>query len=287
METRYNLRGSKECHIPVQLASDAEFLAASRESLDPQHSGQVFSGQSDSGTDIDISGLLDISNQDLSFSDSDSVNHGTAVGGNGGPKASGSNPVHVDQNMINQQILAQLNVLGNRLNSIEKNSLQSTGKKTNDTSKIKRSKCDSKAHVPCNRDQVTGMATPSIPAVGNHEAKSQEEVQARLKHLVDNAKPGKDRIKSQRGGSVEVLVANRVKWPHEYVLSGHTKDRIMYNQLSPLQWMAGFCRTIREESDPKNKEFMLDYAINLLDDATDFSWASAKACHAVLLCRME
>ena len=66
-------------------------------------------------------------------------------------------------------------------------------------------------------------ATPSIPSVGNlpsleqfkHEAKIQEEVQARLKHLVDNAKPGKDRIKSQRGGSVEVLIANRVKWPHE------------------------------------------------------------------------
>ena len=37
----------------------------------------------------------------------------------------------------------------------------------------------------------------------------------------------------------------------------------------------------------KNKEFMLDYVINLLDDATVFSWASAKACHAVLLCRME
>ena len=102
------------------------------------------------------------------------------------------------------------------------------------------------------------MATPSIPSVGHlpsleqlkHEAKIQEEVQARLKHLVDNAKPGRDKIKSQRGGSVEVFVANRVKWPHEYVLSGNTKDRITYNQLSPIQWMAGFCRTIREESYP-------------------------------------
>ena len=51
--------------------------------------------------------------------------------------------------------------------------------------------------------------------------------------------------------------------------------------------MAGFCRTIREESDLKIREFILDYVINLLDDATDFSWAFAKACHAVLLCRME
>ena len=32
---------------------------------------------------------------------------------------------------------------------------------------------------------------------------------------------------------------------------------------------------------------MLDYVIDLLDDATDFSWASAKASHTVLLCHME
>ena len=32
---------------------------------------------------------------------------------------------------------------------------------------------------------------------------------------------------------------------------------------------------------------MLDYVINLLDDSTDFSWASAKASHVVLLCHME
>ena len=32
---------------------------------------------------------------------------------------------------------------------------------------------------------------------------------------------------------------------------------------------------------------MLDYLISLLDDANDFSWTSAKASHAVLLCRME
>ena len=71
------------------------------------------------------------------------------------------------------------------------------------------------------------------------------------------------------------------------MLSGQNKDRVTYNQLSPVQWMAGFCRTIREESDVAIREHMLDYVIDLLDDATDFSWASAKASHAVLLCRME
>ena len=51
--------------------------------------------------------------------------------------------------------------------------------------------------------------------------------------------------------------------------------------------MAGFCSTIREEVDLRTRDFMLDYVINLLENATSFSWVSAKASHAVLLCRME
>ena len=32
---------------------------------------------------------------------------------------------------------------------------------------------------------------------------------------------------------------------------------------------------------------MLQYLADLMEDATNFSWASAKASHAVLLCKME
>ena len=45
--------------------------------------------------------------------------------------------------------------------------------------------------------------------------------------------------------------------------------------------MAGFCRTIKEESDSLISKHILDYVINLLDDARDFSLASAKASHVV------
>ena len=51
--------------------------------------------------------------------------------------------------------------------------------------------------------------------------------------------------------------------------------------------MSGFCRAMREEQNQAIKDCMLHYVINLLDDAQDFSWSSAKASHAVLLCRME
>ena len=71
---------------------------------------------------------------------------------------------------------------------------------------------------------------------------------------------------------VEVLVKNRVKWPHEYVLAGSNKERVTYDQLTMGQWVAGFCRTMRDESDKNCKEAMLGYLIYLLDDANDFSW---------------
>ena len=118
------------------------------------------------------------------------------------------------------------------------------------------------------------------------DAMIQLKVEERLKQLQESDKPGK--IKSLRGGgAVEVLVQNKVKWPHEYVLSGSNKERVSYDHLSILQWVAGFCRIMREEKNSDSKDFMLDYLVSLLDDAQDFSWEAAKASHAVLLCRME
>ena len=71
------------------------------------------------------------------------------------------------------------------------------------------------------------------------------------------------------------------------MLSGSNKERVTYDQLTMGQWMAGFCRAMREETDKNSQNLMLDYLIALLDDSNNFSWASAKASHAVLLCRME
>ena len=48
-----------------------------------------------------------------------------------------------------------------------------------------------------------------------------------------------------------------------------------------------FLQSYGEETDQNSKDAMLDYLISLLDDANEFSWSSARANHAVLLCRME
>ena len=209
-------------------------------------------------------------------------------------QASGSNVALMDQQHINAQILTQLCALGARLDSME-NSKKKSVRKTNDVTKIKKSKIKPRVSGVQVASQDVGAAPSSVhvphtippPSRLREEARIQEEVQSRLRHLADNAKPGMTKLKSQRGGSVDVFVNHKVRWPHEFVLSGQNKDRVTYNQLSPVQWMAGFCRTIGEESDIMVRDHILDYVIDLLDDTTDFSWASAKASHAVLLCCME
>ena len=80
---------------------------------------------------------------------------------------------------------------------------------------------------------------------------------------------------------------NKVKWPHKYVLLGSSKERISYDHLSTVQWVAGFCRIMKEEENSDVKDCMLDYLVALLDDAQDFFGEAAKASHAMLLCRME
>ena len=114
------------------------------------------------------------------------------------------------------------------------------------------------------------------PVALRQEARIQEEVQQRLHELSEKIHTGNGKIKSQRGGPVDLFVNHRIKWPHEYVLADQNKDRVTYNQLTPLQWMTGFCRNMRKETNMQIKEHMLDYVINLLEDTNDFSWASAK-----------
>ena len=112
------------------------------------------------------------------------------------------------------------------------------GKKTNDSSKIKRSKVKSKASVAHARSKGVRAASPSVQTVHNippsSRLREEARMQNRIRHLADNVKPGMGKIKSQRGGAVDVFVNNKVRWPHEFVLSDQNKDRVTYNQLSPI-----------------------------------------------------
>ena len=104
----------------------------------------------------------------------------------------------------------------------------------------------------------------------------QAQVEKRLKELAEAEKSGTQKQKSLRGDPVEVLVPNKVKWLHEYVLSGSQKERVSYDQLSIIQWVTGFCQIMCDEQDRTIQNSMLDYLIALFDDANDFSWDAAK-----------
>ena len=54
-----------------------------------------------------------------------------------------------------------------------------------------------------------------------------------------------------------------------------------------MQFVQGFVKGLLDEKDTNSKEQMLTYLCELMEDANNFSWASAKASDAVLLFEME
>ena len=292
---KYNLRSARtetvQIPIQVQLSDDSDFLNLLGKTSVAQQDSDV---SSNSDSDLDLSAVVggsdsdDVSTQGRSFDRLQAENPSTSAAVS-------------DQTLVNQQILAQLSAIGTRLEKLEQDKVNKKSKQVKTVSRGARGKTKSTtAKSPYTHVHSTGtLTTPStgtgtetlnLPTLENlkKNVSIQQLVEDRIKELQPISKTGTDpKLKSQRGGQVEVLVKNRIKWPHEYILAGSNKERVTYDQLTMGQWVAGFCRTMRDESDKNCKEAMLIYLISLLDDANDFSWSAAKACHAVLLCRME
>ena len=129
------------------------------------------------------------------------------------------------------------------------------------------------------------LVLPSLTSLKN-STQLQSQVDRRLQELQAINMQGK--FKSQRGGSSETVYCKReIPWPHNFILSGSSRSRISYDSLSMSQWVSGFSAIIREQSNVETKNQMLEYLSDLMDDSHDFGWQSAKAAHAVLLCKME
>ena len=276
---QYNLRSTKDStHVPVsgQMQNDSEFVHSL---LNTNHDSDSDSAESE----LNCSAVVDDSDSDHNTGKQTNTISSTAS-----TSASASTSVTgIDsalQHQINVQILSQLSAINDHLNVIE-----NTGsKKTSDPKKmLKSSKIKTSSQVtPVTLPPPQPTSLPQLHSL-RQDHSVQKQVEERLKQLASGDTTG-TKIKSLRGGPVEVVVPNRVKWPHEFVLSGSNKERIQYDHLTTVQWVAGYCRILREERDQKIKDHMLDYqVISLMDDAHDFSWDAALASHAVLLCRME
>ena len=290
----YNLRKKVEIPVEIQLENDSAFL---HEFASQPIPGQVLGSQTGSDTDststdestgLNISGVV-YSESDLEKSPvvkhrkhfKNSILHPVASTSKMSDQREEKLP---DQALINQRILSQLDAIGKRLTVIEHKSASPAKPKAKKLTKKKGTASSSLKHSSV---EEVGSDMPSLYTLRNDRS-IQDQIQDRLRELSGVDKRGMDqKIKSQRGGAVDIFVKEKVKWPHEYVLAGNTKDRITYNQLNITQWMAGFCRIMKEESCQITKNHMLEYLIALLDYSNDFSWQAAKASHAVLLCRME
>ena len=305
MSKQYNLRSTKpdsiQLPVQVQLCDDGEFMTHLLSTGSDIVNDKQMGHDSSSESELDCSAVVGASD-----SDDPSINASRTFDKYYSEKVpSTSTSDQTAQTMVNHKILEQLTSIGKRLDALEK----SNCKKSVDKSKIKSKRAKVVVQkVPTSTHSqsvdtvtsqgvstastVTGTQTNShtLPSLSSirQNANIQHQVDQRIHELSVLAKTGTDsKIKSQRGGPVEVYIKNKVKWPHEYVLAGLNKERVSYDQLTMGQWMAGFCRTMRDEPDPKNRACMLDYLIALLDDSNDFSWSAAKSSHAVLLCCME
>ena len=194
------------------------------------------------------------------------------------PIASGG-PGKSDNNDLNMQILAELERLGGRMTAMEQKMLE-----TNSAEVSQRSPATAVSLAVVSPVQMDQVVVPLVAALQG-ASHIQAEVDRRIKHLTDLNESGK--LKSQRGGNDTVFVKRQVPWPQNFVLGGNNKSRISYDNLSWCQWVSGFAMIAREEGNVDTKNAMLDYLSEIMEDTNDFSWQSAKASHAVLLCRME
>ena len=78
----------------------------------------------------------------------------------------------------------------------------------------------------------------------------------------------------------------KVKWPQDQAFIGVMRKRPSYEHLTICQWLLGFLRIQQEETDTMIRDNMIAYLCELMQDACDFTWDSAKGAHAVLLHRM-
>ena len=211
-------------------------------------------------------------------------------------------------NAVQLRILAELKRVNARLDAVENKveSSSSGGVRPKERqSKTELSKLNSKnLGIHCDKsgskkkklivqsdsESDSDSSIPELHVLRSSEI-IQRKVDARLRELEvineTSGMPSGAKLKSKRGGSVDVYVKHKVAWPREAILGGTNRSRVTYDQLNLSQWVQGFCKNILDEREEGKREKMIAYMAELMEDCTDFSWSGAKAAHAVLCCEFE
>ena len=92
-----------------------------------------------------------------------------------------------------------------------------------------KTKCKKKSKIVLSESSESSDdgEIPLLSSIRSSKA-IQKQVDRSLADLekVNSVKGNEQKLKSKRGGPVEVLVSYRVNWPHEYILGGSSKQRI-------------------------------------------------------------
>ena len=89
------------------------------------------------------------------------------------------------------------------------------------------------------------------------------------------------------GWGGEVPCRRFVWWPHDLCFLGPDCKRVVYDELTPLQWCCGFIRTILKTSFHATRHNMLVYVSELLQNALDLVWHTARGSYKVLMTEIE
>ena len=119
----------------------------------------------------------------------------------------------------------------------------------------------------------------------------QRQVQDRYKELEDASVNQKGTLENiieyfTKNSEKKSKDASKGMWPQDHVHVGIDRRKPTYDQLDECQWVLGFLRQRQIAKSSIVKENMIEYLIDVLQDAVDFSFPVAKGAHFVLTHRM-
>ena len=85
----------------------------------------------------------------------------------------------------------------------------------------------------------------------------------------------------------EVPCRRLVAWPHDLCYLGADCKRTTYDELSPIQWVTGFLRSILKNKVHSEQINMIQLGADLFQNALDLGWPTAKGAYKVVLVEME
>ena len=151
---------------------------------------------------------------------------------------------------MQQQILQQLKCVNARLDTVEDQIASTSGsrQKPHGLSKLSSSSHKSKSKSSSVRCHSTSSDSDSDSGTNLHKLSAlrssvslQRQVDAHLRDLEssqdETGMPKSRKIKSKRGGPIDVLGKQKIAWPDEAILGGVNRSRLTYDQLSMPQWV--------------------------------------------------